>query len=475
MTTIIQDKFDGAAGSIVSRSPDLGGAWGTITPYGYPLDLTGSGGVKTHDYVAPYSDSESGVMNGTLLPYADSWAELDFNATSTSGTYFDLYLKSQYAPPPGIGWGIDGNAFIAGRLTLSGSTSYYSFRDTGSGTNAVSSANLGSVTGAHTLRLEVIGTAAKLYLDGVLKLTATTTAGVAAAGYAGFLLRPWGTITVGEFRAGTVADWSPPLVSSYSSAASPLSAPSVLALYGQTLFARAEAASPLAAPQALAAVITAAWASAPGMLGVPAAVAQHSISARMAVSSMLGTAALVVRHDFTGQLGDSTSLYVMDLVAPEGTVRVPISSWQATLQTGSSNYVQCVIPACADWTDQINASTEFVIYRLALLASGLAIEYEMARAPSEQVVFNRGPLHQTCTLSGYSTAFASSVDPDAVFNRTLSGIRSVASGQGLRVRCAVDWLLRPGQRAYVDGVPFVVSYINYYAPSGFDSYMDVGE
>lgn len=210
MTTIVQDTFTGAAGSLLDHSPDIGADWGTVSAFSYPLQLTGSGGVKTQSYIAPGSDDESGVMNGTIMPYADSWAELDFNATSTSGTYFDLYLKSQYVPPVGVGWGLDGNNFIAGRLTLSGSTSYYSFRNTGTGTNSITSANLGSVTGAHTLRIEVIGTAVKLYLDGVLKLSATAVVAVAAAGYTGFLIRPWGTITVGEFRSGTVADYAPP-------------------------------------------------------------------------------------------------------------------------------------------------------------------------------------------------------------------------------------------------------------------------
>ena len=56
-------------------------------------------------------------------------------------------------------------------------------------------------------------------------------------------------------------------------------------------------------------------------------------------------------------------------------------------------------------------------------------------------------------------------------------MRSVASGSsGYRVRCAIDWLLRPAQRAYLpDGASFIVSYINFYQPQGNDSYMDVGE
>ena len=215
----------------------------------------------------------------------------------------------------------------------------------------------------------------------------------------------------------------------------------------------AVALSPLQAAAALARIIVAVNASAP---------------------AVLGACSVLARHDFTGQLGDAVTLFVMDLVTPTGTVRIPISSWQATLQTGSSNYVQCVIPACAIWASAINSATEFVISRRAVLTDGTAIEYEMARAPAESLQFDRGPQRYTCTLSGYNDAFAASEDPPAVYDRALTGIRSISSGSSYRVRCAVDWLLRPGHRAFVEGAPFVVAFINYYAPSGSDCYMDVG-
>ena len=35
-------------------------------------------------------------------------------------------------------------------------------------------------------------------------------------------------------------------------------------------------------------------------------------------------------------------------------------------------------------------------------------------------------------------------------------------------------LLRPAQRAFINGTPFIVAYINYYVSDG-DQYMDVGE
>lgn len=220
--------------------------------------------------------------------------------------------------------------------------------------------------------------------------------------------------------------------------------------------------------------------SAPSMLDAAGAVGSVPVAGVCSVPSMLGTASAVGFHDFTVGLGDVVTRYVLDLVTPAGLVRVPMSSWQATLQTGRSNYVQAVVPAVGDWVDSINAATEFVVSRVAVLPGGGLLEYEMVRGPVEQASFSRGPSRFTCTLSGYSTGFAVDEDPPAVYDRELAGVRSISSGTGgMRVRSSIDWLLRPGHRAFADGSPFVVAYINYYVAvqdggSG-DAYMDAGE
>jgi hypothetical protein len=106
----------------------------------------------------------------------------------------------------------------------------------------------------------------------------------------------------------------------------------------------------------------------------------------------------------------------------------------------------------------------------------MQVAQEMARSPVGSAQFDRGAMRETCTISGYADGFAESTNPPAEYDRTLSRIRSMSSGAGgMRVRCAVDWLLRPGQRAFAEGVPMIADYINYYAPTGGDSYMDVGE
>jgi hypothetical protein len=232
----------------------------------------------------------------------------------------------------------------------------------------------------------------------------------------------------------------------------PLGAAAVL---GAQRFAFARTESPLGAPAIRGTMPTVAFVAAPGPLGSPAALAWH---------------------DFTGQVSERAVLYyVADLITPGGTVRVPISSWQATLDTDGAGYVQCVIPACAPWVDTIVAATEFVIYRRATLTNGEAIEYEMARSPVGFRDYAQGPSNYTVTISGYPDALTPNASPPTTFDRTLTGVRQVSQGDGgIRVRADIDWLLRPGMRAYYGSTPVLVDYINFYVP-GNDQYMDLGE
>ena len=270
-----------------------------------------------------------------------------------------------------------------------------------------------------------------------------------------------------------------PAVLASNSLTALIDAPSMLGaaqLVGAHVAGWASAASPLGTPTAYGA-LAAAWAAADSMLGAPALLGSVPLSVWAAAASPLGAPQVYGYHDFTAGLGDAITTYVMDLITETGTVRVPISSWQATLQTGASNYVQCVVPAVADWTDAINAATAFTITRTAEPAGLPVIEYEMASAPLETISIARGPTNYTATLSGYSPAFAVDEAPPSATDRTLSAVRSVTTTSGkMRARCAIDWTLRPAQRAYLpDGSSFIVGYINYYQPQGFDSYMDVGE
>ncbi|MDD2927063.1 hypothetical protein [Rhodoferax sp.] len=262
------------------------------------------------------------------------------------------------------------------------------------------------------------------------------------------------------------------LTSAWVAAASPLGAVAVLGVV--PVAGRVAVAGPLGVVDARGVVPVVGRAAAGSPLGVPVVQARMPVLAMASAPSMLGACGVLAFHDFTTVLGEAVSRYVMDLVTPNGVARVPISSWQATLRAGGSSYVQCVVPAVTDWVTTINAATEFVIYRRAVLPSEQAIEYEMARSPLEQMAFDRGPTNYTGTISGYSTGFAvGDGHPPAALDRTLTGVRSISQSGGMRVRCSVDWLLRPGHRAWVGDTSFIVDYINDYVVRA-DAYMDVG-
>ena len=153
-------------------------------------------------------------------------------------------------------------------------------------------------------------------------------------------------------------------------------------------------------------------------------------------------------------------------------ITVPMSSWQGTQQLGRSSYLQAVIPSASALYEDIVArsSGELVIYRRArFLGSGIENELEIARSPVQTIRFDRGPRRATVTISGYR-----SLSEGGTGESTLKDIRSISVSNGIRVRCGIDWTLRPGDMAVMDGQSFEATYINYYVTVS-DAYMDVGE
>lgn len=323
------------------------------------------------------------------------------------------------------------------------------------------------------------GNVFRLFLDGALIGTDTRSITLHSAN------RP---VRIGAFN---VASWPIPFagwiddfritkgVARYTAAFSP---PAAEFADGGSTGAAIAAASPLGAP---AAVVATNWigahAASPSPLGIPSLHAWFAARhARAAVDSPLLPAAALGFSDFTQYLAErQTHRYVADLVTPSGLVRVPISSWQATLQTGAANYVGCVIPACGRWLQQIEDATEFMISRIAALNDGGTVAVQMARAPVQTLQIDRGPRNHTASISGYAEAFAAAEVPDARFDRQLQDVRSISqTASGARVRCAIDWLLRPGQRALYADAGMTVAYMNLYVTMNVhsvESYMDVGE
>ena len=154
-------------------------------------------------------------------------------------------------------------------------------------------------------------------------------------------------------------------------------------------------------------------------------------------------------------------------------IRIPISSWQATLQADRANFVQAVIPNVGEWITSVSArrdSGEIIIYHTVRETDGSEQEWEAARAPLQQFLTDQGPLRFTGRVVGYATA--SLGNPCVV--RVLRNIRSVSTSAGLRVRCDYDPTLRPGETVRAGELEFRAAYINAYCTDS-DRYMDVGE
>jgi hypothetical protein len=208
----------------------------------------------------------------------------------------------------------------------------------------------------------------------------------------------------------------------------------------------------------------------------PAILAQDNIvGARIGIETILGSPAILGYFDLAPYVADKPpTRFVMDLVTPDGFVRIPISSWQATLQTGAAQYLTCVIPSPEQWVDAIGVATEFRIAGIIELLSGATTEYALASAPLQTVQYAQGGTNYSATISGYTPAPVDVSWPTTT-DRALRGIQTLfTSSSGRRVRCSVDWSLRPGQRAVLEGIPFVVRFINYSISEGGQS-MDVGE
>ena len=189
----------------------------------------------------------------------------------------------------------------------------------------------------------------------------------------------------------------------------------------------------------------------------------------------LGSPTIRAINDFSSLVTDYRAFYVME-VSGSPILRIPISSWQATVQSDRASFLQCVIPAADAYADdlaaRLNTST-ISVYKITYL-DGEEQKSRLAVAPLETTSYARGPSNYTLTISGYGDAETISASTST---RTMTGIRSIytTSTGKTRARCDIDWFLRPGDTAVVDGENVTVSYINYYVPTLGDAYMDIGD
>jgi len=216
------------------------------------------------------------------------------------------------------------------------------------------------------------------------------------------------------------------------------------------------------------------------LLGTENVLGSVATSAFVSGGSPLGTPSSLVLSDIGDALLDlSPQFYAADITTPTGVVRLKISSWTASLEVDKASYIGFVVPGCtSDTFDLLGTMTAFSVMRYAML-NGAAIESLVASAVTGlSVQSDSGPTNTTATVAGYTadTTYPANDNPNSAWDRTLTGVRSVSIyASGLRVRATIDWMLKPGQRAfYSDGGELIASRIVYNANVA-DSYMDVTE
>jgi len=144
-----------------------------------------------------------------------------------------------------------------------------------------------------------------------------------------------------------------------------------------------------------------------------------------------------------------------------GELRVPMSSFQATMRLTGKSFMQAIVPAGSDVLPALEYGAPMQVqlgyyYPSADEFSDLET---IAQAPLEQIRSDEGAARYTLTLSGYGD-----LPQAAPRQRVLQGIQTRSINQGVRrIRCSVDLLLRPGNYAIDgDGSVFEVGQIQYF-------------
>src|SRR5574343_217966 len=147
----------------------------------------------------------------------------------------------------------------------------------------------------------------------------------------------------------------------------------------------------------------------------------------------------------------------------ETDMEVPISSFQARKQTGSSTYLSVVIPGI-DYLDAISARANGdMIIEMAYLIDGVeSIREEILRAEIEQINFYKGTGSRSVTLVGHlAQTFV------AKESRLYNPIYSQRADGDLSYRFAVpDLWINPGDTARVGDDAFTVDAVIYMVSAG---------
>jgi hypothetical protein len=240
-------------------------------------------------------------------------------------------------------------------------------------------------------------------------------------------------------------------------------------------------------------LVPAARISLPGAEGVVSAMVAPYEQVSVSLLGPEGQVQCKAFNDWTtatlpGRPNELFRIYYTCTIIPFGNsadkIIVPISSFQCTLRPSderASSYFQVVIPNGDLYISRIrqmmiSTTTFFLIERFAQFSKGQGAGILIAFPKMQNVTYNQGPTNATITLQSWDRyeSFSDYPENNAIH---IKSPMSVSISGGYRVRCAIEWWVRPGVIAFVDHPiipnPFLVEWVNMYVNADTE-YMDIG-
>jgi len=159
----------------------------------------------------------------------------------------------------------------------------------------------------------------------------------------------------------------------------------------------------------------------------------------------------------------SATVYRFALENSQGRAEMPISNFSGQLRSGEPSYLQVTIPDARRWAQVIadfaaKSDTELVIQAGYRYSDGRFQTQDIARTRLRNVRYDLGARSSSVQLDGIDTRI--NPTPKTV---TLTGAnyRSQDESGRVRYRCAMNFDIRPGDTALINGETFTVVELSY--------------
>ena len=159
----------------------------------------------------------------------------------------------------------------------------------------------------------------------------------------------------------------------------------------------------------------------------------------------------------------SATVYRFALENSQGRAEMPISNFSGQLRSGEPSYLQVTIPDARRWAQDIadfaaQSDTDMVIEAGYRWSDGRFDTQEIARTRLRKVRYDIGARSSSVQLDGIDTR----INP-APKTVTLIGAnyRSQDESGRVRYRCAMNFDIRPGDTALINGETFIVGELSY--------------